>query len=195
MKIFEISIFLLVIHGSGCKQGPEASKHSQESSLKDTTLNYCFKYPGVIDSLNLQSLYDSARWQLYTWHCDKDYMSKKDTSRNVKKTFGLVPLIFDSCVIKSDTIEFIFDFVDGTDTVRATELREYVYIKNGIAYNVKSKKKLYLISLNNYTLIEKGETSRFEVPLQPEVKKYIDSNWNKIDPCFKILAAKTRSIN
>jgi hypothetical protein len=121
-------------------------------------------------------------------------MFKKDTSGIEKRTFGLVPLKFDSCVIKSDTIEFIFDFVDGNDTVKATELREYVHIKNGVGYNVKTKKKLYLISLNNYTLTEKGRTSRFENPLQPEVNKYIDSNWNRIDPCFKILVEKKRGL-
>ena len=107
----------------------------------------------------------------------------------------MLRLQFDSCVIKSDTIEFNFNFVDGKDTIRASQLKDFVHLKNGIGYNAKTKEKLYLKSLYNYAVKDKGKTSRFENPLQPEVNKYIESNWNTLDPCFKILVEKKRSPN
>ena len=96
-----------MIHGSGCKQDPEASKHSQESSLKDTTPNYCFKYPGVIDSLDLQSLYDSARWQLYTCHL---LHCGLPVQKNTSETFTLlryfISRVFAAKILKQGSILF-----------------------------------------------------------------------------------------
>ena len=66
-------------------------------------------YPTLIDSLNVSDLYDNAKWSLYTWNCDKVYLPKGENKEN---TFGVLSLEFKSCLIKSDTIEFFFDFVD-----------------------------------------------------------------------------------
>ena len=139
-------------------------------------------YPTLIDSLNVSDLYDNAKWSLYTWNCDKVYLPKGENKEN---TFGVLSLEFKSCLIKSDTIEFFFDFVDKKKVVFPYGLKKYVYFTDGVAYNVVTKKKLYLTSKTGFSISEKGLSSRFENPLQPEVKRYIDSNWININCWFK----------
>ncbi len=160
------------------------------TKIIDEMRDSCFIYPSYIDSLKLYNLYDSARWVLFTWHCDLPYSHKKDSIENGKKSFGMLPLIFERSVTKSDTVEFFFNFVDGRDTIMPPMLKKYVYMKNGVAFSLATGEKLYLISPNNYTVQEKGATTRFENPLQPEVIKYIKENLNRLDPCFRQLVEK-----
>jgi hypothetical protein len=106
------------------------------------------------------------------------------------KTFGELPLDFDSLTRKHDTIEFYFRFNDRGTPIWAFDLKDHLPLMNGIAFDLRTSKKLYLISTDNYTVKEKGPTSRFEYSLQPKVIKYIDSNWAALDPCFRLLAEK-----
>ena len=177
----------------GCAEHPRESS-VDTGSLKDATKSLCFSYPSSIDSLHLDALYDSARWVLYTWHCDIVYKPKKDSMEKETRSFGMLPMLFDTFIRKSDTVELYFKFLDGKEAIIPFDLKDYVHLKNGVGYNMKTGEKLYLISPDNYTINQKGKTSRFENPLQPEVIKYIDDNWNKLDTCFKLLA-KERGLN
>ena len=188
MKLTRFFFFLTIYLSGGCTQN---TKEVRENNLlsKDTA-KVALVYPLVVDSLQLQFMYDNARWTLYTWNCDSPYRPKKDSANNEKRSFGMLPINFDTLLKKSDTIEFYFNYMDGREIVTPTTLKYYIPLKNGVGYNYATGEKLYLISRNNYIVKQKGIATRFEDPLQPEVVKYIDSNWSELAPEFKLLAEK-----
>lgn len=146
----------------------------------------CHVYPSTIDSLHLQDLYDSARWYIYTQYCDVLYKPKSDSL--LSKPFGELELRFDNLVIKNDTANLIFNFIDKGQPILPSMMREYKQLATGVGFDIKAKKKIYIIS-SNTTITSKGNpASRYENPLQPEVLEYIKENWGKLDDCFRELA-------
>lgn len=175
-----------------CNQGSSKSKKSDKRTLLETA-EVCSDYPSEIDSLNLQSLFDSARWYIYTWQCDLPYISKKDTLR--QRTFAELELVFSRLTIDSDTLELNFDFIDNRAPVLSTSMKNYTELLTGVGFNVKSHQKIYMSSPNGFTMTTKGGMSRFEQPLQPEVIKYIAEKWGNLNPCFRYLTDKQRLKN
>jgi hypothetical protein len=173
---------LLILTTHGCNSG----KESKNASVNEKVSDECMVYPHVVDSLNLQDLYDSARIALFTWHCDMPYRPKDDSLKNM--TFGQLELKFDRLITKSDTIEFTFNFYDGDKIVIATGLRDVITVNTGVGYDRKTRKKIYMSSPDGFVIYQKGGNNRFENPFQPEVLTYIKTNWNKLDRCFKELA-------
>lgn len=148
----------------------------------------CFSYPSGIDSLHLGGMYDSARWYVYTWHCDEFYLPKSDTSKSI--TFGELPLKFVSLTYKHDTLELMFDFIDKQESILPSMTRDAKVLCTGVGFNTKTKAKTYMLSPNGFSSVIKGGANRFEDPLQPEVLTYIKSNWDVLDNCFRKLAEK-----
>lgn len=146
----------------------------------------CFVYPSAIDSLNAQELYDSARWYIYTRYCDELYKPKRDSLSS--KTFGELYLKFDNLVNKHDTLDLIFNFIDNGEPILSSMMRDDRQLATGVGFDVKSKRRIYLISSNVNITYKGNPKSRYENPLQPEVLAYIKNNWDKLDPCFKALA-------
>ena len=95
--IFAIFIF-------GC----DSNQKSKEKVVVAAN-NECFQYPSAIDSLKMSQFYDSARWCVYTWHCNEYFRPKSDTSLSI--SFGELPLKFESLDLKHDTIEINFNFI------------------------------------------------------------------------------------
>lgn len=126
---------------------------------------------------------------MFIWHCDWRYLPANDSNNKLSITFGQLPLGFDSMQVKHDTIEFYFRFRDHGVPVWGPRLRDNALVMDGVAFNLTGK-KLYLMSSANYVERDSGSTTRFTNPLQPEIVKYIDSNWTKLDPCFRLLAEK-----
>lgn len=163
-----------------------------DSHLKKRAINavensdLCFVYPPVIDSLKLTSLYDTARWYIYTWHCDLPYLPKTHTSK--AGSFGELELRFNHLIFKHDTVEIDFDFVDKGQSILTGSTRNARELATGVWFDFASKKKLAMYSHNGYSFQAGGEKSRYENPIQPEVTKYIKENWGKINRCFKELA-------
>jgi hypothetical protein len=61
-------------------------------------------------------------------------------------------------------------------------------LATGVGFDIKAKKKIYTI-FSNAAFTSKGNpASRYEIPLQPEVIKYIKGNWDKLEGCFRVLA-------
>jgi hypothetical protein len=136
----------------------------------------------------LQDLYDGARWYIYTQYCDELYKPKSDSLLN--KPFGELELKFDNLAIKSDTLALIFDFMYKGQPVLPGMMRDDKQLATGVGFDVKTKKKIYIIS-SNTTISHKGNPkSRYENPLQPEVIKYIIENWDKLNECFRELAVQ-----
>jgi hypothetical protein len=67
-------------------------------------------------------------------------------------------------------------------------MRDDRQLATGVGFDVKTRKKIYIIS-SNTTITYKGDSkSRYENPMQPEVIKYIKENWYKLNECFRELA-------
>jgi hypothetical protein len=188
MKLKGLFLFLTIYMSAGCTQNTSGGR--EDNLLPKHTTKATVVYPLAINSLQLQSMYDNARWTLYTWNCDNPYHPKKDSADNEKRSFGMLPIDFDTLLKKSDTIEFYFNYMDRREIVTPTTLRYYIPLMNGVGYKYPTGEKLYLISRNNYVVKQKGIATRFEDPLQPEVVKYIDSNWSELPSDFRLLAER-----
>ncbi len=186
MKLIKIYAVCWIICSAGCADKPEKTQPKTDS--------ISFIYPGVIDSLNLRSFFDSARWAVYTWNCDILYRQRVDSNSKISKSFGLLSLKFDTLVVKDDTLDFYFRYFDNLKPIFAFDLDPYVFFKRAVGFNKKTGEKLYMIGSENYLVKEVGRFSRFENPLQFDVIRYIDSNWNKLDPCFRNFAEQ-RGLN
>lgn len=167
----------------GCNSSHE---NVNKFEIENNSIDNCFTYPSRIDSLKVTDLYDSARWFLYTYHCDQFYKSKKDSSFN--KSFGELELKFNNIFIKNDTAEFFFDFIDNGEPILLSMMRVYKPLVNGVGFDVNKREKIYMIA-SNISFSNKGNPkNKYVNPLQPEVLNYIKSNWNKLNECFRALA-------
>lgn len=148
----------------------------------------CFQYPRIVDSLNLPDLYDSARWFIYTWHCDMPYLPKADSLRT--GTLGELELKFNHVLLKNDTVDIDFYFIDNGKTILSGSTRDTRELATGVSFDFASRRKLAMFSHGNYSFHGSGKKNRYENPLQPEVIRYIKENWDKLDDCFRELAEK-----
>ncbi len=148
--------------------------------------DHCFEYPSSVNKLLTKDLYDSTKWYVYTWHCDEEYKPKSDSMKSVK--FGELPLNFFDCILRGDTLEISFTFMDNKQPILSSMTRDFAELCTGVGFNIKTKKKIYMLSLNGFSTTIKSGTDRYNNPLQPEVLAYIKSNWDKLNPCFRTLA-------
>lgn len=164
------------------------SNQQNENQLKEKRSegNNCFAYPSEVDSLHVKDLYDSARWYVYTYYCDELYKPKSDSLLN--KPFGELELRFDNLVIKNDTAALIFNFMDNGHPILPSMMRDYRQLATGVGFDIKTRKKIYIISSNTSITHKGNPKSRYENPLQPEVLSYIKKNWEKLNGCFRELA-------
>lgn len=169
------------------------SNHQHTLHNKNEIANAnCFTYPSEIDSLRMQDLYDSARWYIYTRYCDVLYKPKSDSL--LSRPFGELELKFDNLFIKNDTAAFIFNFLDKGKPILTSMMRDHRQLTTGVGFDVKTRKRIYLISTYTTITYKVDPKSRFENPLQPEVITYIKANWEKLDNCFRELA-KQKGVN
>ena len=173
-------VFALIV--LGCNSNHQQSKQD----LLSNSAVKCFAYPPAIDSLHLNNLYDSARWFIYTWHCDQSYLPKNDTLRSI--TFGELPLYFDNLNLSKDTLELNFYFIDNNQVILPGMTRDFKQLSTGVGFNFQRKQKLYMISPSGFSTIMKGGNNRYEQPMQSEVLAYIKNHWDRLDSCFKGLA-------
>lgn len=180
MKYF---ILVILIAVWSCQTNQTSQKNLVGKEKSD-----CFNYPTGIDSLNLDDMYDSARWYVFTWHCDEYYKSKRDTSQFI--AFGELPLKFRELNLRGDTVDIVFDFIDKYENspILPSMSRDTKELSTGVGFSMKTKSKLYMLSISGYTSFIKGGANRYENPLQPEVLKFIRSNWDKLDDCFRSIA-------
>ena len=181
MKNYLIIIALLLF---SCNSNQQNKKQNKNEVVNDR----CFVYPSEVDSLHIQDLFDSARWYIYALQCDENYLPKSDTSKSI--SFGELPLRFDNLFIKNDTASLIFNFMDKDQIILPSMTRDYKQLATGVGFNLKAKKKIYIISSNTTITTKNNPTSRYENPMQPEVIKYIKDNWDKLNDCFRELAKR-----
>ena len=93
--------------------------------------------------MQISDLYDSAKWYVYTWHCDEYYLPKSDTSKSV--TFGELPLKFDILTFENDTVELNFNFFDKQQSILPSMTRNAKELSTGVGFNMIQKKSLYAV--------------------------------------------------
>ena len=181
MKTFFIILSLVAL---GCNSNQQQKKSNEVENRNGK----CSTYPALIDSLQVRDLYDSARWLIYTWHCEQSYLPKSDSSKSI--TFGELPLKFNNLNVRHDTLQLNFDFIDESEhyPILPSMMRKHKELVTGVGFDMKARNRIYMGSTSHFTIIEIGATTRYENPLQPEVITYIKNNWNKLDSCFKELA-------
>lgn len=179
--------YYLIILGSaliGCNSDPRQEKQEQHSSVT----NNCFIYPEIVDKLQVKDLFDSARWSVYSWHCDQAYLSKRDTNEMV--TFGELPLRFNNLIQRRDTLEINFDFIDEheNEAILPSMTRNNKEFLSGVGFNLRTRRKIYMLSPNGFSTVIKGDVNRYENSLHPQVLEYIKIKWDKLNDCYRKLA-------
>jgi len=172
---------MIILFVVACNSNRQKTSQNTIESKADK----CFDYPHMIDSLQIKDLYDSARWYVYTWHCDQNYLPKSDSSKSIK--FGELPLKFYNLAFAHDTLMLNFSFMDKQQEILPSMSRDNKELVSGVAFDTKTRKKVYMLFPNG-TITIKGGPNRYENPLQPEVLTYIKNNWNNLNVCFKELA-------
>ena len=168
---------------SSC-QGP--SKDDLGASMK---LNFIDSIESrnllLLDSLKLVRFNDSARWRLYTLHCD-------DTIRQGDRYFavGSLPLKLTYVHLQRDTLDLLYKFALN-DTTPLEHYSDEIHISDGVRFNTATSEVLGLIR-GDAVVMEKGQFSRYENPLQTDVVQYIKANQDSLNFWFKQEAMRRR---
>jgi hypothetical protein len=179
MKYYVLFIATIFV---SCNSNGKNKKQSKNTISSDK----CFDYPREIDSLKIQDLYDTARWYVYTRYCDVFYQPKSDSLSS--KRFGQLELKFDNLFKKNDTVSLFFDFIDKGKIILSGTLRDNLELATGIAFDLKTRKKIFIISSNVSASFEGDSKNRYINAMQPEVVNYMLENWENLNDCFKELA-------
>jgi hypothetical protein len=156
-------LLLLVV---SCKQSPEKTT--------------CFNYPKQIDSLQIRDLYDTARLYIFTWLCDR----KTDGYYR-----GQFELKYKDFFMRNDTIELFFSHYLPKERQDTTAFSEYTH-RTSIAFNIKSKQKLWGWDINGFSDALEPSDARFKNPATNEVVNFIREHKAVLDPCFLELAKR-----
>lgn len=180
MRYIAVILFVIAL---ACNQ-----QQSEEKNIKLVTKDSAVsKYPKVVDSLGVQALYDKTKWVLYCIYSDDTCLLKKRFSVTAAKTFGTLDLRFNELRQQKDTIEIDFYFY-ANDTLRydMTTMANHKRLATGVGYRKGNDSILFYTSETTMRYFwEKGPTSRYANPLQPEVIAYIKNNKDKLNPWFK----------
>jgi hypothetical protein len=188
-KVLFLSIFVLI----GCNQRKDL-KNIVVAKESDSAVG---KYPFLIDSFGLQSLYDKAKWTLYCIYCDDTCRIKEQYSFVPDRTFGTLDLRFSEIRQHNDTIEMDFYFyINDTTRYDISKMENFKGFASGVGYKNGSDSILFYTSQTTMRYFwKKGETSRYAKPLQPEVIDYIRSNKDKLNHWFREEAIRKGIIN
>jgi hypothetical protein len=144
----------------------------------------CFDYPKQIDSLQIQDLYDTARLYVYTWRCDKKYG---------KYYRGQFELTYKSFFKRNDSIEIFFTQYLPKELQDSTDDDNIIY-RTSIAFNLKTKRKLWGWDINEFSASLNPGDARFESCATPEVLNFISKHKQILNPCFLELAKKSKLV-
>lgn len=198
MKNYIIIAIFVALSIASCNSNQKENRY--EVSNKNSNQS---EYPAIVDSLDLQKLYDDTKWRMYLLVCDDT-----PTLRNGKylfyppKTFGALDLKFDSLWQRNDTVALYFDFYVN-DTLSLFKIRKSLYPRylkvdyyNGMMFSKKtdSLNICYVSNHGDYSWWCIGSLNpkyydttsvRNIKPLQPYVIKYIQENRNQLNPWFR----------
>jgi hypothetical protein len=140
----------------------------------------CFEYPKQIDSLQVRDLYDTARLYLFTWLCDEEI-------DNYYR--GQFELKYKSFFLRNDSLELFFSHSLPKELQNSPEFRTYLH-RSSMAFNIKTKQKLWGWDINGFSDALKPGDARFESPASTEVVDFIRTHKYILNPCFLELAKR-----
>lgn len=153
----------------------------------ESKISLCSKYPAQIDSLQIQDIYDSARWHLYSWLADRN------EDGNYR---GQFPIIYKDFFQRNDTIELFF----WQYTISERKLPHNAEVIGGtndstrhrcsVAFNLKTKKPLWCFDINGFSSGLGPGDNKFENTRSDSLLKFINVHKPILDPCFLELARK-----
>ena len=162
-----VLLFLLFFYSCNTKQRPQTE---------------CFDYPPQIDSLQVQDLYDSARWYLYTWLGER---------QDDNYYWGELEMRYNSFFLRNDSLEIFFDLY-LPESFRNADNKSRRVSDPSFAFDIKTRKKLWGWNINGFSSgIYPGDIS-FDNPRSPEVLDFINAHKDKLNPCFLELAKKLK---
>lgn len=147
----------------------------------------CEYYPSKIKKMDVQDLYDSARWTLYTWLAtrnDYDYY------------YGQMDLHFTNVVYKNDTLIMYFQF-RLPDTLSSKKLRSEPVAEAYVTFRTDTKKKVwaFVYPFNNFSEnLEPGD-KELDSPPSAEAVSFIKSHRDSLNSCYRELALKMKIID
>jgi len=149
-----------------------------------------YSYPKEIEKLGLQNKYDLTKWIMYCIMSDRHILFNKNNASSKIITYGTLPLKFNHMQINGDTVEIDFDFLyEGKFVdIKMTDygpLWGVVFVGNSdtvFRYYSQSDARYFMRRCSPNV---KNCPYREVNPLQPEVRKYIKQNKEKLDPWFR----------
>lgn len=140
----------------------------------------CFVYPKQIYSLQIRDLYDTARLYIFTWLCD----------RKVNGYYrGEFELKYKYFIMRNDTIDLFFAHFLPKERQGKKAFSDYVH-KSSIAFNTKTKQKLWGWDINGFSDALEPDNPRFTNPAAIEVVNFIKAHKQNLDPCLLELAKR-----
>ena len=133
---------------------------------------------------------DSARWLLYTIHCDDTIIPKNSRYIPVSS----LNLKLDFLSKETDTLSLLYSFMENDSTAINRELKSGKYITNGIQFKISENRIIGYIR-GEGLLRTKDVHSRFYYSLQPEVVDFIKNNKEKLNPRFREQAKQRKIID
>jgi hypothetical protein len=138
-----------------------------------------------LDSHNLLQLNDTAKWWLYNIFCD-DTVPKIYSGHNNKTYLSFLNLyaLAPGWSADSTRIEIAYAFVLD-DTIELLDFpTKFGPMPSGVTFDVKTKKVLGLLKGLGGYVTERGEKSRYEYLLQPEVLTFVKAHKDSLNKWY-----------
>jgi hypothetical protein len=186
LAIIITSIFVFL---NACNQQKASSSvNARKINFYDSIENDNLK---ILDSLHLANYNDSAKWELYTIHCDDTIVQKKDNKYSPVSALNLKLTLVDKT---NDTLNLLYHFMENDTVVSYSELKGGLSTTDGVEFKVSENRVIgYIKGEGLYT--ETGKKSRYQSILQPEVIGYIKTNYDKLNQWFENEAKRRGIVN
>jgi len=183
----------LCLIGYSC-QGPgrKEAKPTEDQPAAGALAISSSDYPTAVADDWSKRMYDKTRWALYCIYCDDTCRWQKTSGIRDTVTFGGLELRFDRMETLKDTVEFYFNFYFH-DSVKcdANRIGNYYAIVRGMGFRRSADTMLYYIFPSTMRYFrQKGPESRYDQPLQPAVREYIQKNQERLNGWFRAEARK-----
>ncbi len=150
----------------------------------------------ILDSLQLVRFNDSAKWLLYTIHCDDSCLMGRARNRQLlnKIPLSFLPLKLGYVSKDGDSLSLLYDFIYDNDSIRIETLTTpNTSLTSGVVFDIKSDTVIGYIK-GEAIYNETGQYSRYQLPLKQEVKTFLKHNQSKLDPWLREEAKRRKVI-
>lgn len=189
MKNFLPFFFLFLLFSCGENETRNNHRENYFDSIQTKQISF-------LDSLNLSQFNDSAKWLLYTIHCDDSCLMGSVRSRKLLKKIPLsfLPLKLAYISKDNDTLSLLYNFVyDNDSTIVESISTKNTMLSDGVVFNLKNGSVIgYIMGEGIYN--QSGPNSRYKAPLKPDVKAFLTKNKSELNPWLRKEAIRRKVI-